>query len=92
MNPEILNAQELMSIQVHGLDSVLFTTANPELGWAQTLNSLLRQVQRFSGLDLGIQIISKNNLHLHFFPLVLQGLSVLLLAYGTCTDIKGDLL
>lgn len=61
-----------MSIQVHDLDSVFFITANPELGWAQTLNSLLMKVQRFSDLELRIQIISKNNLHLHFFPLVLQ--------------------
>lgn len=92
MNPEIPNAQELMSIQVHGLDSVLFITANPELGWAQTLNGLHREVQRFSGLELGIQIISKNNLHLHFFLLSSKGLTILLLAYGTCMDIKGDLL
>lgn len=81
-----------MSIQVYGLDSVPFITANPELGWAQILNSLLRQVQRFFGLELGIQIISKNNLVLHFFPLSSKGLTILLLAYGICMDIKGDLL
>lgn len=55
-----------MSIQVHGLDSVPFITANPEIGWAHKLNGLLRQVQRFSGLELEIQLISKNKLHLHF--------------------------
>lgn len=32
LHPKILNAQKLMSIQVHGLDSVLLITANPKLG------------------------------------------------------------
>jgi len=91
-NPEILIAQELLSIWVHGLDSVLFIMANPELGWAQTLSSVVRQVQRVSGLELGIQIISKNTLHLHFFLLFSRGLTISLLADGTCMDIKGDLL
>lgn len=36
-----------------------FPAENPMLGWAQTLNSLLRQVQRFSGLELGSKLLPK---------------------------------
>lgn len=86
MNPEILNAQELLIIQVLGLDSVLFITANPELGWAQTLSGLLGQVQRFSGLERGIQIIS-NNLYLHFFLLPSKGLTWLMECASTSSSI-----
>lgn len=45
-----------MSIQVHGLDSVRFIAANPVLSWAHKLNSLLRQVQTFSGPELGSKL------------------------------------
>lgn len=40
----------------------------------------------------GIQIASKNNLHLHFFPLSSKALTILHLAYEMWMDIKGDLL
>lgn len=57
--PEIQNVQELMSIQVRGLDSVCMVAAHPVLGWAQTLNSFLRQVQRFPGLELGSKLLPR---------------------------------
>lgn len=38
----------------------------------------------------GIQISSKNNLHLHFFPLSSKALTIFLLAYEMWMDIKGD--